>query len=475
MTLRPLAIGRYQVQRVLGQGAMGTVYLATDPRLMRPVAVKVLRDPGQDQSQILARFQREAVVSAKLNHPHVITVFDVGEDPQNGPFMAMEYVDGVTLASLIHEGLASEQCLRLLAQTMSALVAAEGAGVAHRDVKPENILVSKDWRVKLMDFGIARSDGVRITQGGRLFGTPFYTAPEVLAGGEATCITDRYSFAVTAFEALFGTLPFQGASIGAVVYAIVHDPPLFPDSMEPSLRFVFEQALAKEPEARFPDLFSFMDALIETVPVPDESRSRLRHYVSEIRAHTQAPPMGVTQSLEDRKDIHNRPTAPADTSLSLKETLELPPLDDDIFEGPSWQTVVIPASSIPTFTSPAGESPRRKPLQAERPPAATPIPVLQDPPPPATKADTRPVPVLRPDHALLQEERRTPEPDLSTPLESPDIGATRPIPVVSTPPPAPRPQQPVTPRIPIPKNAKRFLYLGGEAFWSWDFWPWLQA
>ena len=116
MASEPKKIGRYKVKGVLGHGAMGAVYLADDPRLMRQVAIKVVQHPGGDPSQIMARFQREAVISAKLNHPHIITVFDVGEDPVLGPFMAMEYVDGATLADLIREKPPLETGLRLLAQ-----------------------------------------------------------------------------------------------------------------------------------------------------------------------------------------------------------------------------------------------------------------------------------------------------------------------------------------------------------------------
>ena len=272
----PKTIGRYEIQQVLGQGAMGIVYLATDPILHRAVAIKAMREltPGDDQQHTRERFRREAEISARLNHPNIITVFDVGEDPQVGPYMAMEYVNGRSLAQLIRDGLTIEAGIQLLLQGMGALSAAASAGITHRDVKPENVLVSVDGRFKLMDFGIARRGESRLTQAGMVFGTPSYTAPELLVGGEATPATDRYAFAVTAFEIVTGTVPYQGSSIGTMLYNIVHEPPVMPNRMDDGLRRVFGRAFAKAPEERYPDLRSFMVDLIRAVAIPEESRGR---------------------------------------------------------------------------------------------------------------------------------------------------------------------------------------------------------
>jgi len=278
------SIGRYRIQRELGSGAMGTVYLALDPLLMRQVAVKVVSEIRGDSAEILARFHREALISAKLNHPHIITIFDVGEDPVLGPFMAMEYIDGATLAHLIQEKLTRENGLSLLIQVMSALLASEKAGVSHRDVKPDNILVGKDWRVKLLDFGIAHSDEARITGTGMFFSTPNYTAPELLLGTEASSQSDRYSFAVTAFEVLSGALPFQGTSVGSLLFSIIHDPPRVPESFNRDLRRVFERALAKNPDYRYPDLLLFMEALLKAVTLTEEEQGYLQMHLAEIRA-----------------------------------------------------------------------------------------------------------------------------------------------------------------------------------------------
>lgn len=260
MSPNPASIGRYMVLELLGQGAMGAVYLAQDPLLKRRLAIKVVKDTGDQQHNALIRFQREAEISARLNDPNVITIYDVGEDPAIGPFLAMEYVDGNSLGSLIHgDALDAEDAVRLLLQCGKALVAAEGAGVVHRDVKPENILVSHDGRLKLMDFGIAKGDESKLTTAGMIVGTPSYTAPELLKGAEATPATDRYALAVTAFEMFSGgRMPHPGDTLGAILYHIVHEPPVIPKEMDTNLAKVLRRALECDPALRYQDTRGFL-------------------------------------------------------------------------------------------------------------------------------------------------------------------------------------------------------------------------
>lgn len=275
MPLDPEKIGRYEVQCVLGRGAMGVVYLALDPLLKRSVAIKTMRDNGEDVSNTMERFKREAEISAKLNHPNIITVYDVGVDKEMGPFLAMEYIQGASLAHLIKENLPMDVGLRLLLQGMAALQAAEQGGIIHRDIKPENMLVSLEGRFKLMDFGIARGDQSRLTAAGMVFGTPSYTAPELLVGGDPSPATDRYAFAVTAFEVFTGALPYQGTSVGTTLYRIVHEAPKMPSTLHPKLQEVFLRALAKDPNQRYRDLPSFMWALISAAPIANDQKAKL--------------------------------------------------------------------------------------------------------------------------------------------------------------------------------------------------------
>ena len=164
--------------------------------------------------------------------------------------------------------------VHLLLQGMSALQAAEREGITHRDVKPSNILVSHDGRLKLMDFGIARGEGSRLTQTGQIIGTPSYTAPEALVGTAPSSVTDRYAFTVTAFQMLTCVLPFECPTIAGTLFRIVHEPPLFPDSMSAEVRAVFEKALAKDPAGRYPDLPSFMRDLITALDLPADTKAK---------------------------------------------------------------------------------------------------------------------------------------------------------------------------------------------------------
>ncbi|HEX9082340.1 MAG TPA: serine/threonine-protein kinase, partial [Holophagaceae bacterium] len=264
--------------RPIGSGGMGTVYLAEDPLLKRRVAIKVVKVSGEARNQAMLRFRREAEISAQLNHPNVITVYDVGVEEDIGPFLAMEYIEGKSLARHIKEkSLDLDTSARVLVQAMRALRAAHRSAIVHRDVKPDNILLSEEGRAKLMDFGIARSLGhmslsperildaelapppeestgyvqtlaLRLTVTGDFLGSPAYAAPEVLKGGEGTPASDRYSFAATAFELLTGRLPHPGNGLTEIIVHALQDPVAIPPDMPPSLAAVFQRALAMDPD-----------------------------------------------------------------------------------------------------------------------------------------------------------------------------------------------------------------------------------
>ncbi len=277
MALDPVTIGRFRVLGTLGQGAMGVVYLAEDPLLKRGVALKVVQGAALFRADGLRRFQREAEISARLNHPNIVTVFDVGDEPDVGPFIAMEYVEGVSLAERLKTGpLTPEDAVAVLAQLRSALESAHRADIIHRDVKPENILLTHEGRLKLMDFGIARDEdpSVTATSTASYLGTPAFAAPEMLAGKKANPATDRWAFAVTAFECILGAAPFQGETISATLFLIAHDQPRFPTGMAPALRAVFERAFDKEPDHRHSDFGSFMWELVEALPLEGDDKAR---------------------------------------------------------------------------------------------------------------------------------------------------------------------------------------------------------
>ena len=272
----PRTIGRYQVLRLLGSGAMGSVVLAEDPRIKRKVAIKLMKLDAvrteADQHEYLARFQREAEVSGLLNHPGIVAIYDVGEVEGQGPFLAMEFVPGRPLDGIIKNGpaLSTKEKLRLAVGLAEALDHAHAKGIVHRDVKPGNVMVGEDGRPKLMDFGIAKREDASLTQTGTFLGTPSYASPEQIREGRVDNRSDIFSFGVLVFELMSGQSPFPGTSINTILYRIVNEPPV--EVQPPVLgvlpegwRRVFDKVLAKRPEARHATCTAFVRDLLEVV------------------------------------------------------------------------------------------------------------------------------------------------------------------------------------------------------------------
>ncbi|MFN7973078.1 MAG: serine/threonine-protein kinase [Acidobacteriota bacterium] len=251
-----MQLGRYEIDGELGRGAMGVVYLATDPTIGRKVAIKTLiPDPnGPDVDALKKRFAREARAAGVLTHPAIVTVHDVGEDAATGnPYMAMEYLEGVNLAAMMRAAgkLPVAQTLDILRQVASGLDFAHARGVVHRDIKPANIVVLPTGQVKITDFGIAKLEaGAELTQAGHFLGTPSYTAPEQLAGQKVDGAADIYSLAIMAYEMLSGKRPFAGDNFTTLMYQIMNAPPPEIPDLSPRLNAAFKHALAKNPRAR---------------------------------------------------------------------------------------------------------------------------------------------------------------------------------------------------------------------------------
>jgi serine/threonine protein kinase len=226
--------GRYSLDREIGRGGMGAVWLGHDELLGRDVALKRIGMlPGADRTD-LARVEREARLTARLSHPNVVAVFDLVTDTEtDAHWLVMEYVDGVTLARLVREQgrLSPDEAGPLLRQVADALVAAHAAGIVHRDVKPSNIMVARDGRVKLADFGIARTaTDPALTQTGLVTGSPAYLAPEVAAGQRGDESVDVWSLGATAFHVLAGRPPYDlGDNMLGGLYRIVNDEPPAPE------------------------------------------------------------------------------------------------------------------------------------------------------------------------------------------------------------------------------------------------------
>ena len=270
----PQQIGRYRIDRLLGSGSMGNVYLAHDADLDRPVAVKTLRDLVLDAEMrevFLSRFQNEARAAARLHHPNIVQIFDVGDDPKVGPYLVFEYVHGHTLKQeLKKEGPLSRDKLLDLAQHVGdALATAHLAGVIHRDLKPENLLITDNGQVKLADFGIARVPNADLTKEGQFLGTPCYAAPETLRSGEYSEQSDLFSFGAVIYEAACGERAFPGAEAMAVAHQVMSKDPVPPSeanrgaALPTTVDTAILRALRKNPSERYASARTFVSALKE--------------------------------------------------------------------------------------------------------------------------------------------------------------------------------------------------------------------
>jgi serine/threonine-protein kinase len=264
------SFGRYRIEKELGRGAMGRVFLAYDPEIDRRVAIKSIQIfaslPEADRVQARERFLREARSAGKLLHPGIVTIFDVGE-ADGAPYLAMEFIEGATLDTLCREDELAPVpiVVALVASAADALGFAHERGIIHRDIKPANLMRVGDRSVKIMDFGLAKSSTTSMTHDGALLGTPNYMSPEQVRGDTLDGRSDLFSLGVVLYEMLTGAKPFGGDSVSSVLYRIVNEPP-----KEASLRFdraptplaaFLERALAKSPEARFPDAAAFAAGL----------------------------------------------------------------------------------------------------------------------------------------------------------------------------------------------------------------------
>jgi eukaryotic-like serine/threonine-protein kinase len=262
-------LGKYDIVSALGKGAMGIVYKGYDPHIDRHVAIKTIRkdlvDPDVAQ-QYMARFKNEARAAGRLMHPHIVAVYEFGED-DTVAYIAMEYVEGAGLREHLNrrETFDFAQLVALVRQLLEALDFAHAKGVVHRDIKPSNLIVTEDGRLKVADFGIARVDTTNLTQAGMIIGTPSYMAPEQCRGLPTDARSDLWSVGVVMYELLTGEKPFRG-TLETIAYKICHEEPPSPSTLSKLKlpadvdRFI-ATALAKAPEARFQSAREFRKAL----------------------------------------------------------------------------------------------------------------------------------------------------------------------------------------------------------------------
>ncbi|OGW64636.1 MAG: hypothetical protein A3H49_03330 [Nitrospirae bacterium RIFCSPLOWO2_02_FULL_62_14] len=252
-------LGRYEIVKELGRGAMGIVYLGKDPKIHRSVAIKTMRldEVEADEIQdVKSRFFREAESAGKLSHPNIVTIYDAGEE-QDLAYFAMEVLDGVDLKDLCKKRnlLPVKRTLEIVAKVAEALDYAHSQSVVHRDIKPANIMVMPDGAVKVTDFGIARVTTSAKTQTGIVLGTPSYMSPEQLSGAKVDGRSDLFSLGIVLFEMLTGERPFQGESVATLMYVIANQPHPSPFDLRPDLPkpvgAVIDRALQKDATKRY--------------------------------------------------------------------------------------------------------------------------------------------------------------------------------------------------------------------------------
>jgi eukaryotic-like serine/threonine-protein kinase len=258
---------RYEMDQTLGEGGMARVYRGTDRVLGRTVAIKVLSGKYAGDESFVTRFRREAQAAAGLNHPHVVSVFDTGDDGDRH-YIVMEYVEGETLKDILRsEGrLPSQRAVAIGADVATALETAHEKGLVHRDVKPGNVMLDREGRVKVMDFGIARAAADdTLTQTGLVLGTASYLSPEQAQGLPVDARSDVYSLGCVLYEMLTGRPPFEADSPVSIAYQHVNEEPRPPSELEPSVPPALDaavvRALAKDPADRFPTAGAFRSAI----------------------------------------------------------------------------------------------------------------------------------------------------------------------------------------------------------------------
>ena len=253
--------GRYEILSELGRGAMGVVYKARDPQIDRLVALKTISLWGQEpdeEKEFRLRFMNEAQAAGRLHHSGIVSVFDVGEDPDNhDPYIVLEYVPGESLNRILsrEKKLPVERALKLAEEVADALDYAHAQGVTHRDIKPANILITEDGRAKIADFGIAKLNLAHFTIPGRVLGTPAYMAPEQLSGEAVDGRSDLFSVGVILYAMVTGHSPFQGNSATTVCFKVANRDPVAASSLDMTLPAeldaVISRAMAKDPNERY--------------------------------------------------------------------------------------------------------------------------------------------------------------------------------------------------------------------------------
>lgn len=310
--------GRYRVESRIARGGMATVYLALDIRLDRTVALKVMHRSLAEDPAFVRRFIGEAKSVASLSHPNVVHVFDQGTD-NDIVYLSMEYVPGKTLRDVLRERgrLPAREALEVMIPVLAALGAAHQAGMVHRDMKPENVLLTDDGRVKVVDFGLARAiEATNQTRTGVMIGTIGYMSPEQVTTGGADVRSDVYAAGIMLFELVTGQQPYDGETPMSVAYRHVHDTVPAPSSVVPEVPPLIDtlvaQATARDPFDRFQDASAMLVAAV------DAHRMLPRLTVPPVSHPSQAPVAPTHTLIQPRADAHTAPPPPSSPSKKFR-------------------------------------------------------------------------------------------------------------------------------------------------------------
>ncbi len=322
--------GRYELSSRIAVGGMGEVWKASDAIIGRSVAIKILKDEYMGDPGFLERFRAEARHAALVNHEGIANVFDYGEE-QGSAYIVMELVPGEPLSAIIErEGrLPSDRVLGIVAQTATALQAAHDAGLVHRDIKPGNLLITPEGRVKITDFGIARiADQVPLTATGQVMGTVQYLAPEQASGHTATASTDIYSLGIVAYECLAGKRPFTGESQVAIAMAQINDtPPPLPDDVPLPVQRLVLACLAKDPNERPQTAAKLAQAATAL------HRGNLQLAASYVPQIAGTPAADTTRAMPATQLLDDAATTALPQTAMLAETRGDGELDGEVEEG----------------------------------------------------------------------------------------------------------------------------------------------
>jgi eukaryotic-like serine/threonine-protein kinase len=374
-------LGRYEVLSELGKGAMGIVYLAKDPVIGRMVAIKTIRasnmgDDDSESREFRERFIREAQTAGILSHPNIVTIHDIGEDPETQiSFIAMEYIEGKTLKGLLLEkaSFTWDQVADMIAQVAEAMDYAHRKGIIHRDIKPANIIVTTaDEKVKITDFGIAKIASSNLTTTGQFLGTPNYMSPEQVSGSPVDGRSDIFSLGVVLYELLTRRKPFSGENLTAISYKIVHEdftpPAELSTEVPPEFNPIVARAMAKDPWNRYQRGKDFALAL-QQLRAHLEEQKAMADLGTIVASASNAP----TAKMQNLAEIAAEGAREAEASGSRRPTV-------------STETPAAPTPASAALESSASRSAPKAPAAAAAPPPPPPPPPPVAPPPAGPRA-----------------------------------------------------------------------------------------